>query len=221
MAPLPHGQPPRPTVVRRRAVTALAALGVAVLGTALGAAGIARAPAENGSRADGASPYATSAHRGPGIVPFPNVGSTARDFALPALRLQAPWVGTDTVRLSDYRGRWVYLDVFGTWCGPCRAKYAEMSDVARELEERGAAVLGLLLEDRPRSAAAWFADQGGLAYPFAVLDQETSRDWRLAGAPMGFLIDPEGTIVRRCAGCTGEVDGIEGLVDEVAARSRH
>ncbi len=149
-----------------------------------------------------------------GAPPFPARGSRAPDFLLPPLLLDAPWVGTDSVRLSDLRGRWVYLDVFGSWCLPCRQRHPEMLRVAHELRAQGAEVLGLLLEDRPETAARWLAEHGA-GYPFLVLDDRTARSWGLTGAPMGFLISPEGRVERACHGCSHGEHAIEGLPAEV------
>jgi peroxiredoxin len=155
-----------------------------------------------------------------GIVPFPKVGSTARDFTLPVLHLESPWTGPDSVTLSDLRGRWVYLDVFGSWCAPCRRKYPTMRQVADDVEQQDGVILGLLLRDRPADAAAWLRENGGLSYPFLVVDDKTSRAWRMVGAPMGFLISPEGRIVRKCAGCATEGHRVEELPREIRRLSR-
>ncbi|MDX1645844.1 MAG: TlpA disulfide reductase family protein [Longimicrobiales bacterium] len=148
-------------------------------------------------------------------VPFPEQGSLARDFVLPRLETEAPWMGPDRVRLSDYAGRWVYLDVFGSWCLPCRRKYPKMRAIAREMEREGAVMLGLLFEDDPETAARWLSANGGMPYPFAVLDEETARAWQLTGAPMGFLISPEGRIVKVCYGCSRGRDAVELLPELV------
>ena len=142
---------------------------------------------------------------------FPAPGSLVRDFSLPRLRDQAPWTGPDTLRLSDHAGRWIYLDVFGSWCPPCRTKYPAMTEVAREMEAKGAVVIGLLLEDDPETAVRWLESNGGMAYPFAVLDETTTRAWQLTGAPMGFLISPEGRIEKKCYGCSRGVDAVDRL----------
>lgn len=142
---------------------------------------------------------------------FPAPGSLVRDFALPRLRDQAPWTGPDTLRLSDHAGRWIYLDVFGSWCPPCRTKYPGMTEVAREMEAKGAVVIGLLLEDDPETAVRWLESNGGMAYPFAVLDETTTRAWQLTGAPMGFLISPEGRIEKKCYGCSRGADAVDRL----------
>jgi thiol-disulfide isomerase/thioredoxin len=157
-------------------------------------------------------------------APFPGRGSLAQDFSLPVLLSDTPFVGTDSVRLSDYSGQYVYLDVFGSWCIPCREKYPDMFGIADEIHEAGGVILGLLLENPPEAAAEYFAENGGQAYPFLILDDETSRDWGLTGAPMGFLISPEGRIERVCFGCKRGASRVEtvprSVRDGLAERQR-
>lgn len=150
---------------------------------------------------------------------FPLVGGYAQDFALPIF---APTSANpaDSVRLSDFAGRWVYLDVFGSWCPPCRAKYPEMQRVATELQEEGAVVVGLLLAEEPQTALDFFEEAGMPTYPFAVLDEHTAAQWAITGAPMGILVSPEGRIERRCLGCSSEAERIGTLPEFVRARTR-
>lgn len=161
---------------------------------------------------DPSSVAAAVAERAPA---FPRPGSIPPGFALPLLESEAPWVGADTVRLSDFLGRWVYLDVFGSWCPPCRRKQPKMLEITSELEERGAVVLGLLIGDRPQAAAEWLEANGGMTYPYLVLDERTERTWGLTGAPMGFLISPQGRVEHLCFGCSGGPNGVETLPDAV------
>lgn len=149
------------------------------------------------------------------VGPFPAAGSLAPDFALPRLHTATPFLRADSLRLSDFEGRWVYLDVFGSWCPPCRSKYPDMIDIARRLGASGAAVIGLLLNDDVEVATRWFESNGGMAYPFVVLDRETVRDWEITGAPMGFLISPEGRVVYRCYGCSRGEESVARLPERV------
>jgi thiol-disulfide isomerase/thioredoxin len=145
---------------------------------------------------------------------FPAPGSQPPELHLPELIMEHPWVGPDSVLLADLRGTWVYLDVFGSWCLPCRERHPEMLRVAEELRADGAHVIGILLEDRPETAARWLREHGS-TYRFLVVDGRTARSWGLTGAPMGFLISPEGTVVRACQGCARGQHAIEGLPEEL------
>jgi len=150
---------------------------------------------------------------------FPEVGSAARDFELPTLTLEAPYDTGPTVRLRDYRGSVVILDVFGVWCPPCLEKYPAMSAIAEEYRGSGVYFFGLLLDSSKRQSANWFRENGGLAYPFLV-DRgfDVKKRWRLRGAPAMFVIDQDGFIAGRCLGCQRgplSVDSLPALLDSL------
>lgn len=199
-----------PTPLHRSVLTVTAVVGAAFVAVFL--AGPMDGGDATGADATTAGDGWPTAHA---TTAFPAPGSLVRDFALPRLRDQAPWTGLDTLRLSDHAGRWIYLDVFGTWCPPCRTKYPQMTEVAEEMEAKGAVVIGLLLEDDPETAARWLESNGGMSYPFVVLDDRTTRAWQLTGAPMGFLISPQGRIERKCYGCSRGADAVHKLPDLV------
>ncbi|MDQ3150304.1 MAG: TlpA family protein disulfide reductase [Actinomycetota bacterium] len=65
-----------------------------------------------------------------------------------------------TIKLSDYRGEVVVLNVWGSWCGPCRSEANDLQEIA----DSGVQVLGIDVRDS-RSAAADFVRNYGLDYP--------------------------------------------------------
>ncbi|MFF7357775.1 TlpA family protein disulfide reductase [Streptomyces filipinensis] len=68
------------------------------------------------------------------------------------------------IRLSDYRGKVVVLNVWASWCGPCRAEAPELSEAQRHLAAKGVQVLGVDT-DADRSQGRAFAGDHRLAYP--------------------------------------------------------
>jgi thiol-disulfide isomerase/thioredoxin len=85
-----------------------------------------------------------------------------------------------TISLDDYRGRVVVLNVWGSWCGPCRA---EADDLQRVADTGGdeVAVLGIDVRDS-RSAAADFVRNYELSYP-SIYDPPGRSLFALRGAP--------------------------------------
>ncbi len=96
-------------------------------------------------------------------------------------------------RLSELRGSVVVLNLWATWCGPCRRELPEIDRLQRTFVGRGLAVLTISTEDRDRLLA--FAAK----HPFRTLNGYTPRiDWLEArGRPLSLVIDRDG-IVREC-----------------------
>ncbi len=88
-----------------------------------------------------------------------------------------------TISLDDYRGQVVVLNVWGSWCGSCRAEAHELQRVATEGGSAGGevTVLGIDVRDN-RSAAADFVRNYGLSYP-SIYDPPGRTLFALAGVP--------------------------------------
>lgn len=69
----------------------------------------------------------------------------------------------ETVGLEDYTGRVVVLNIWGSWCGPCRAEAPDLQFVQEQTASTGAVVLGLDVRD-DRDAATDFVRDRGLTY---------------------------------------------------------
>lgn len=72
-----------------------------------------------------------------------------------------------TVGLDDYAGRVVVLNVWGSWCGPCRTEAPDLQFVHEQLAASGGAVLGIDVRDSPDAAADFVASRG-LTYDSVV-----------------------------------------------------
>jgi len=127
------------------------------------------------------------------IIASPLIGKPAPDFALPALADPA-----HTVHTADLKGRWYLFNVWGTWCGGCRAEHDTL------LEIRRASVLpvvGLDWKDDDAQARAWLAQLGN-PYEVVAVDHlgRTAIDWGVYGAPETFLVNPQGIVVYKVVG---------------------
>jgi cytochrome c biogenesis protein CcmG/thiol:disulfide interchange protein DsbE len=139
-------------------------------------------------------------------------GDTAPDAQLPRLN------GSGSGRIADYRGRWVLVNFWASWCGPCRDEAPALEEFQRRHGGGEFTVLGINLDDNTDDARA-FVERYGLSYP--QLRDGDGRDRRdaygMTGFPESFLVDPRGRLVLLCRGpltrasLNGEIlDSIEG-----------
>ncbi|MBI1759084.1 MAG: redoxin domain-containing protein [Actinobacteria bacterium] len=121
----------------------------------------------------------------------------------PAPALSGRTLDGGTFTLAEHRGTVVLVNVWASWCVPCRREHPLLAEVARELSSRGLLVVGVNTQDAPAAAAAFLAAMGGAAYP--SLDDSAGRiavQWGTSGVPETFLVDQRGTVRAKV---TGEV----------------
>jgi peroxiredoxin len=124
-------------------------------------------------------------------APAPTI---APDFAVPDLDGQA-------VRLSNFRGRVVLLNLWATWCPPCREEMPSMERLFRQLRDRGFVLLAVSQDEGGRAAVDPFVRDMGLTFPVLVDPQHQVGDrYQVWGYPESFVIDREGRVVERVIG---------------------
>lgn len=124
-----------------------------------------------------------------GALPAPRPGFTAPDFELQTLAGEA-------VRLSDLRGQAVLVNLWATWCPPCRAEMPAIEAVYREYASQGFVVLGVDAANQDDlSQVEDFIQEYELTFPILLdLDGAVSRSYGLRSFPTSFFIDGDGTI---------------------------
>jgi cytochrome c biogenesis protein CcmG, thiol:disulfide interchange protein DsbE len=133
--------------------------------------------------------------RDPRLIDSPLPGRDAPQFTLPLM------FSEDSVRLADLRGHVVVLNFWASWCVPCLAEHPVLTDAAVDYYDQGVRFLGVLYRDSPENADRWIRRLGGASYPSAEDDgSRTAIDYGLAGVPETFVIDRDGTIVRKHLG---------------------
>jgi cytochrome c biogenesis protein CcmG/thiol:disulfide interchange protein DsbE len=125
----------------------------------------------------------------PDIIPSPLIDQPAPDFKLAALP------GRDDGGLSsaDLKSDGPTLvNVFASWCVPCRAEHPLLMRLARE---QGVHIVAINYKDKPENALAWLAELGD---PFAKIGADTTGrvaiDWGVYGVPESFIVDRDGRI---------------------------
>jgi cytochrome c biogenesis protein CcmG, thiol:disulfide interchange protein DsbE len=108
--------------------------------------------------------------------------------------------GDGSGEIADYRGRWVLVNFWASWCTPCRSEAPALETFQRQHSPEGFTVLGINLDDTSDDAIA-FVRRYGLTYPqLRDGDGSDRRDaYGMTGFPESFLVDPAGklAVIRR------------------------
>jgi cytochrome c biogenesis protein CcmG/thiol:disulfide interchange protein DsbE len=108
--------------------------------------------------------------------------------------------GDGSGEIADYRGRWVLVNFWASWCAPCRSEAPALETFQRQHSPEGFTVLGINLDDTSDDAIA-FVRRYGLTYPqLRDGDGSDRRDaYGMTGFPESFLVDPAGklAVIRR------------------------
>ena len=166
---------PRPRVSALRNILATIAVGAVIVGLVWFF-----------DRPDAAGVQAITLSASP-TGPAPRLEREAPDFTLRTLD------GQD-VKLSDFRGRPVWINFWATWCPPCRAETPDIQEVYENHESDGLVVLAISIGESP-STVSDYVKRTGTTFTTGV-DQTTSiaAQYRIVGIPTHFFIDREGVI---------------------------
>ena len=122
------------------------------------------------------------------------VGKPAPDFALTDLSGR-------TVRLADFRGKVVLLDLWATWCGPCREEIPDFVELQTRYAERGFTLVGIALDEEGAKVVKPFAHQVGINYPVVIGNTRVSAAYGgVQALPTAFLIGRDGRILETFVG---------------------
>ncbi|MBK9335723.1 MAG: TlpA family protein disulfide reductase [Lewinellaceae bacterium] len=104
-----------------------------------------------------------------------------------------------TVRFSDLRGKYVLLQFWGSWCGPCRAENPHLVDLYQKYHPQGFEIFSVGIEQNRR---AWQVaiEKDGLVWPYHTVELgsfggELPRLFNIRSIPTTFLVNPDGVIM--------------------------
>jgi cytochrome c biogenesis protein CcmG, thiol:disulfide interchange protein DsbE len=116
------------------------------------------------------------------------VGDPVPDRVLPVLG------GPGQHSIADYRGHWVLVNLWASWCVPCRQEAPELNDFARRYRQRGISVLGIDVQDNSDDALAFLHDHQVGYRQLRSVGDERSVAFGSTGVPENFLVDPRGRL---------------------------
>ena len=112
------------------------------------------------------------------------------------------------VQLADHKGKVVILNLWATWCGPCRVEMPGMENLYRRYRSEGLEILAVSLDKGSSDKVQAFADEYQLSFPVLLdKDGQVERRYNSITIPTTYVIDKKGMVV-------AEVDGAKNWESE-------
>jgi len=120
------------------------------------------------------------------VLPSPLIDKPAPSFTLPPLAADDAGFSS-----ADLNGKVSLVNVFASWCVPCRAEHKVLTALA---QTKPLPIFGINYKDKPEAARAWIADLGNPYNRIGADDGRVAIDWGVYGVPETFIVDRDARI---------------------------
>ena len=129
---------------------------------------------------------------------------TTFDPPFPAPEFQLPGLEDEQKTLDDYKGQYVLLNFWATWCPPCLEEMPSMEAVYQRFKDKGFTVVAISSDEGGKTDIEPFIEKLGVTFPILMdADKAVSSVYGAVNLPLSFLLNPEGQVV---AGSEGARD---------------
>lgn len=111
--------------------------------------------------------------------------------------------GDRTVSFADFTsGKVVLLNIWATWCGPCKREIPDLIEISKEMAPKGVIVMGVSVDDREKAAAVRnYVEKVGINYPIVIDNLQISEAYGgVSAIPATFIIDRQGNVINKIVG---------------------
>ncbi len=120
---------------------------------------------------------------------------------LPAPGFTLPDPAGNPVALADFRGRYVLLNFWATWCPPCLREMPSMERLSTSISKRSFVVLGVSLDKEGAVKVNPYLKRLGVTFPIVLdTDSKIATLYGTRDLPSTFLIDPQGRVILAAKG---------------------
>ena len=126
------------------------------------------------------------------------------DPPFPAPPLQLPTLDEKESTLEQFKGGYVLLNFWATWCPPCLEEMPSMETIHQRYKDKGFSVVAVSSDEGGREDVLPFIEKLGVTFPILLdADKAVSSVYGAINLPLSFVLDPEGNVI---LGAQGERD---------------
>ncbi|MEO6726687.1 MAG: TlpA disulfide reductase family protein [Blastocatellia bacterium] len=196
-------------------LTRIGLIGSAILLIAVIASGLYKKNREesvitsDGTRTAKSTPLAPANRPSSIITTQPNTPSSSTELAATVMQAGFKTLDGKTKKLSDYSGKVLIVDLWATWCGPCRQEIPHLIEMARDYKSKGVEVVGLTTED-PASQGdqvKQFSQQFKINYAVGFADAQMAGGLMNGrnGIPQTIIIGRDGKVKKHFVGFSAAI----------------
>lgn len=141
------------------------------------------------------------------LMTLVTANSAIAEEAFDASKVEFVDLDGNVTKLTDYKGKWVIINLWATWCPPCLVEIPDLVLFHEEHKDKDAIVLGVNHELLTTEKVKTFAESQMITYPIVRFKGEFNSSetpfGKLRGLPTTYMVNPEGVVV---AARTGMVD---------------
>ncbi len=134
---------------------------------------------------------------------------TLVSFTLGAVAADFSWKDTQghPQKLADYRGKWVLVNFWATWCSPCLTEIPDLIALHKAHKDKDLVVIGMALDYESPKVVLDFVKQHKMSYPVVLGDYKMARQiGSVEVLPTTYMFDPKGKLVSYHAGLISRED---------------
>ncbi len=134
------------------------------------------------------------------LIPEQKVYKEVASVGKPAPDFEYPDSTGKIWKLSDLRGKVVFINFWATWCTTCKAEMPQKALLYKKMEGKPFQMLGMLFRDDPSNLPAYYKEINVVAPTLISPDNEAGKKFGITGVPETFIIDKEGIVREKLVG---------------------
>ena len=129
----------------------------------------------------------------------PDIGKVSVGETAPEIELTS--IDGKKSKLSDYRGKAVFLNFWASWCNPCKAELPDIQEMSRRMDANAFVVVAVSVDTTGADKLKEFLNDRGISFPVYLDPTMTAaKRYGVTGFPETFILDKKGVIVKRYVG---------------------